>query len=45
MAQRPSEGLPTPPSPPPPPGLPIDGAIPVVLIAALIYGIKNKQNA
>ncbi|MFC4722783.1 hypothetical protein ACFO5O_10650 [Geojedonia litorea] len=43
MAQRPSEGLPTPPSPPPPPGLPIDGAIPVVLIAALVYGIKSKQ--
>jgi hypothetical protein len=34
--------IPPPPSPPPPPGLPIDGAIPILLIAAMYYGIKNK---
>ena len=28
--------------PPPPPGLPIDGALPVLIIAGLFYGIKNK---
>jgi hypothetical protein len=28
--------------PPPPPGLPIDGALPILLAAGIFYGIKNK---
>jgi len=28
--------------PPPPPGLPIDGALPILILAGLIYGIRNK---
>lgn len=37
---------PPPPMPPPPPGLPIDGATSVVLILAIIYGVKKtiKRN-
>ena len=27
---------------PPPPGFPIDGAIPVLMLAGLFYGIRNK---
>lgn len=42
MAQRINEGIPPPPSPPPPPGLPIDGALPILIIGALIYGVKSK---
>ncbi len=42
MAQRTNNGIPPPPSPPPPPGLPIDGALPVLMLAALFYGVKNK---
>lgn len=42
MAQRLNEGIPPPPSPPPPPGLPIDGALPFLIIGALIYGVKSK---
>ncbi len=33
---------PDPPPPPPPPGLPIDGALPILIIGALIYGAKSK---
>jgi len=44
IAQRPNDGVPPPPSPPPPPGLPIDGAIPMAIIGALYFGIKNKRN-
>jgi hypothetical protein len=42
LAQSTSNGIPPPPSPPPPPGLPIDGALPVLMLAALVYGVKNK---
>lgn len=42
MAQRTSDSIPPPPSPPPPPGLPIDGALPVLLLAGIFYGIKSK---
>lgn len=42
MAQRAGDGIPPPPSPPPPPGLPIDGALPFLLLAGIFYGIKNK---
>ncbi len=28
--------------PPPPPGLPIDSAVPILLLAGLYYGIRNK---
>ena len=42
MAQRLNEGIPPPPSPPPPPGWPIDDALPILIIVALIYGIKKK---
>ncbi len=36
------DGTPPPPMPPPPPGLPIDGGIIVLFIAALAYGIFIK---
>lgn len=36
------DGTPPPPTPPPPPGLPIDGWIIVLFIAALAYGIFMK---
>ncbi|MGM5469096.1 hypothetical protein ACS386_02355 [Flavobacteriaceae bacterium LMO-SS05] len=47
-AQRPGDGKTLPPPtpmepPPPPPGLPIDGAIPVLMLAALFYGARNKM--
>jgi hypothetical protein len=47
MAQRPGGSTPLPPDipgepPPPPPGLPVDGALPVLMLAALFYGVKNK---
>ena len=45
MAQRPGDGTTLPPPqmrPPPPPGLPIDGALPILIIGALIYGVKSK---
>jgi len=32
-------GTPPPPMPPPPPGLPIDGGVVVLFIAAIAYGI------
>ncbi len=41
MAQE----TPPPPMPPPPPGLPIDGYIPVVLILAILYGLKKSLKA
>jgi len=46
LAQRPGGSEPLPPDvpgePPPPPGLPIYGALPVLMLAALVYGVKNK---
>ena len=48
MAQSPNNGMPPPPSAPNdggstiPPGLPIDGAIPTLIIAGLFYGVKKK---
>jgi len=36
--------IPEPPGEPPPPGLPIDGAIPLAIIGALYFGIKNKRS-
>ena len=49
MAQKPSGGTPIPPppaapndGPSPPVGLPIDGALPILIIGALIYGVKSK---
>lgn len=35
-------GQPPPPTPPPPPGLPIDDALPVLFVFALIFGIYRK---
>ncbi|MEO8517290.1 MAG: hypothetical protein ABI426_11110 [Flavobacterium sp.] len=37
-AQAPAGG-PPPPTPPPPPGLPIDGSLGLLIIAAIVYGI------
>jgi hypothetical protein len=34
-----AQDTPPPPMPPPPPGLPVDGAVGMVLILGLIYGI------
>jgi hypothetical protein len=42
IAQRTGDGIPPPPSPPPPPGLPIDGSLPILILAGLIYGVKKK---
>lgn len=39
-----SSATPPPPVPPPPPGLPIDGAMPVAIAAALFYGIRKTIN-
>lgn len=38
--------VPQPPAPPPPPGLPIDTALPYVLVMAIVFGIvvKVKQS-
>lgn len=33
---------PPPPMPPPPPGLPIDNALPILIIIALAYGVYKK---
>jgi len=33
---------PPPPAPPPPPGLPIDSALPVLFLLALIFGIYKS---
>jgi hypothetical protein len=35
-------GQPPPPMPPPPPGLPIDDALPVLFVIALLYGVVRK---
>ncbi len=35
-------GNPPPPMPPPPPGLPIDGGLIFLIIAALLFGIYKK---
>jgi len=35
---------PGPPPPPPPPGLPIDGGLLFLLIAAIVYGVKQLKN-
>jgi len=46
LAQVPSNGMPPRPSAPSagpvPVGLPIDGALPLLIIAGLIYGVKKK---
>ncbi len=33
---------PPPPAPPPPPGLPIDGAVILVLVLGILYGVSKK---
>ena len=35
-------GQPPPPTPPPPPGLPIDDAIAILFVLALIFGVVRK---
>lgn len=30
---------PPPPAPPPPPGLPVDGALPLLFVSALVFGV------
>ena len=42
LAQSQPPPLPTAPGETPPPGFPIDGAIPVLMLAGLFYGIRNK---
>jgi hypothetical protein len=42
LAQSPGGGIPPPSKPPPPPGLPIDHALPFLVVAGLFYGVKKK---
>lgn len=42
VAQGAGEGIPPPPGPPPPPGLPIDSALLVLFVVALLFGIYRK---
>ena len=37
-----TDGTPPPPAPPPPPGLPIDSALPALLLVALIFGVYKS---